>query len=89
IECSRADEALEAAGAGADIILVDKLSPQMSPKIRRGTNKGFPHRSYLQQRSMGGSVLGTLPHFLGPHIDVVSMGCLIHSSSALDFALQV
>lgn len=37
----------------------------------------------------GGIVLETLPQFLGPHIDVVSMGCLTHSAPALDFALRV
>uniref|UniRef100_A0A8C3U9U4 Quinolinate phosphoribosyltransferase [decarboxylating] n=1 Tax=Catharus ustulatus TaxID=91951 RepID=A0A8C3U9U4_CATUS len=37
----------------------------------------------------GDIVLGTLPQFLGPHIDVVSMGCLTHSAPALDFALRV
>lgn len=37
----------------------------------------------------GGIVLGTLPQYLGPHIDVVSMGCLTHSAPALDFALRV
>ena len=37
----------------------------------------------------GGISLETLPHFLGSHVDVVSMGCLTHGASALDFALRV
>ncbi|KFV62423.1 Nicotinate-nucleotide pyrophosphorylase [carboxylating], partial [Dryobates pubescens] len=37
----------------------------------------------------GGITLETLPHFLGPHIDVVSMGTLTHSPQAVDFALKV
>ncbi|KAM9258641.1 nicotinate-nucleotide pyrophosphorylase [carboxylating] [Morus bassanus] len=37
----------------------------------------------------GGIDAETLPHFLGPHIDVVSMGCLTHGAAALDFALRV
>ena len=37
----------------------------------------------------GGIELGTLPRYLGPHVDVVSMGCLTHSAPALDFALRV
>lgn len=36
VECSSADEALEAAGAGADIILLDNLAPQVSPKTGGG-----------------------------------------------------
>uniref|UniRef100_A0A8B9F7P2 Nicotinate-nucleotide pyrophosphorylase [carboxylating] n=1 Tax=Amazona collaria TaxID=241587 RepID=A0A8B9F7P2_9PSIT len=37
----------------------------------------------------GGVTVEALPHFLGPHIDVVSMGALTHSAPALDFALKV
>ncbi|KFQ26087.1 Nicotinate-nucleotide pyrophosphorylase [carboxylating], partial [Mesitornis unicolor] len=33
--------------------------------------------------------LQSLPQYLGPHIDVVSMGCLTHSAPSLDFALRV
>lgn len=43
----------------------------------------------MMVEASGGIVLETLPQFLGPHIDVVSMGCLTHSAPALDFALRV
>ncbi|NWS07020.1 NADC pyrophosphorylase, partial [Motacilla alba] len=62
VECSSAEEALAAAGAGADIVLLDNLAPQElhAAEASRGT------------------VLGTLPQFLGPHINVVSVRCLAH-----------
>lgn len=40
VECSSAAEALAAAGAGADIVLLDNLAPQVSPKIGGGANNG-------------------------------------------------
>lgn len=42
VECSSAAEALAAAGAGADIVLLDNLAPQVSPKIGRGATMGRP-----------------------------------------------
>ncbi|NXS80957.1 NADC pyrophosphorylase, partial [Erpornis zantholeuca] len=87
VECSSAAEALAAAGAGADIVLLDNLAPQVSPKI--GATMGRPQHPGVTVEASGEIVLGTLPQFLGPHIDVVSMGCLTHSAPALSFVLCV
>ncbi|NXU63703.1 NADC pyrophosphorylase, partial [Horornis vulcanius] len=86
VECSSADEALAAAGAGADIILLDNLAPQELHAAAAHIKAAHPG---VTVEASGGIVLGTLPQFLGPHIDVVSMGCLTHSAPALDFALRV
>ena len=37
----------------------------------------------------GGITVEALPHFVGPHIDVVSMGALTHSAPPVDFSLRV
>ncbi|KFZ54087.1 Nicotinate-nucleotide pyrophosphorylase [carboxylating], partial [Antrostomus carolinensis] len=37
----------------------------------------------------GGLNLEVLPHFLGSEVDVISMGCLTHGATSLDFALRV
>ncbi|XP_032942738.1 nicotinate-nucleotide pyrophosphorylase [carboxylating] [Catharus ustulatus] len=86
VECSSVDEALEAAGAGADIVLLDNLAPQDLHAAAAQVKAAYPG---VTVEASGGIVLGTLPQFLGPHIDVVSMGCLTHSAPALDFALRV
>ncbi|NXK70889.1 NADC pyrophosphorylase, partial [Sylvietta virens] len=82
VKCSSADEARAAVGAGADILLLDNLAPHV------GRMEGVPHRSSTQSRSMEGIALGTLPQFLGPQIDMMSMACLTHIARSLDFALQ-
>ncbi|XP_056371538.1 nicotinate-nucleotide pyrophosphorylase [carboxylating]-like [Oenanthe melanoleuca] len=86
VECSSADEALAAAGAGAgaDIVLLDNLAPQELHAAAAQVKAAHPG---VTVEASGGIVLGTLPEFLGPHIDVVSMGCLTHSAPALEFAL--
>ncbi|NWQ72219.1 NADC pyrophosphorylase, partial [Neopipo cinnamomea] len=86
VECSNAAEALEAAGAGADIVLLDNLPPQELHSAAAQVKAAHPG---VTVEASGGVVLETLPQFLGPHIDVVSMGCLTHSAPALDFALRV
>ncbi|NWI48028.1 NADC pyrophosphorylase, partial [Picathartes gymnocephalus] len=86
VACSSVDEALAAAGAGADIVLLDNLAPQELHVTAAQVKATYPR---VMVEASGGIVLGTLPQFLGPHIDVVSMGCLTHSAPALDFALRV
>ncbi|XP_064256726.1 nicotinate-nucleotide pyrophosphorylase [carboxylating]-like [Passer domesticus] len=84
VECSRVEEALAAVGAGADIILLDNLVPQELHAAAVQVKAAHPR---VMVEASGGIVLETLPQFLVPHIDVVSMGCLTHSAPALDFAL--
>ncbi|XP_053789157.1 nicotinate-nucleotide pyrophosphorylase [carboxylating] [Vidua chalybeata] len=86
VECSSAEEALAAAGAGADIVLLDNLAPQELHAAAARLKAAHPG---VTVEASGGIVLETLPQFLGPHVDVVSMGCLTHSAPALDFALRV
>ncbi|XP_063275648.1 nicotinate-nucleotide pyrophosphorylase [carboxylating]-like [Prinia subflava] len=86
VECSSAAEALAAAGAGADIVLLDNLAPQ---DLHTAAAQAKVAHLWVTVEASGGIILETLPQFLGPHINVVSMGCLTHSAPSLDFALQV
>ncbi|NXQ00067.1 NADC pyrophosphorylase, partial [Vidua macroura] len=94
VECSSAEEALAAAGAGADIVLImperclltGRPPPQELHAAAARLKAAHPGGTV---EASGGIVLETLPQFLGPHVDVVSMGCLTHSAPALDFALRV
>ncbi|NXG43903.1 NADC pyrophosphorylase, partial [Psilopogon haemacephalus] len=86
VECSSLDEALSAAQSGADLILLDNFRPQDLHPVAARVKEANPR---VLVEASGGITLENLPHFLGPHIDVVSMGSLTHSSPALDFALRV
>ncbi|XP_057261558.1 nicotinate-nucleotide pyrophosphorylase [carboxylating] [Pezoporus wallicus] len=86
IEVGSEGAAVAAAAAGADIVLMDNFSPQALHKAAAAVKASRPH---VVVEASGGITLDSLPHFLGPHIDVVSMGCLTHSAPALDFALKV
>uniref|UniRef100_A0A8C3UCF5 Quinolinate phosphoribosyltransferase [decarboxylating] n=1 Tax=Catharus ustulatus TaxID=91951 RepID=A0A8C3UCF5_CATUS len=76
---------LELGGSGW-VLPANRVSPQelhVAAAWVKATHPG------VTVEASGDIVLGTLPQFLGPHIDVVSMGCLTHSAPALDFALRV
>ncbi|XP_072705195.1 nicotinate-nucleotide pyrophosphorylase [carboxylating] [Ciconia boyciana] len=86
VECGSAAEAVTAANAGADIVLLDNFTPQALHAAAAAAKAARPG---VTVEASGGIGLETLPHFLGPHVDVVSMGCLTHGAAALDFALRV
>ncbi|KFP05426.1 Nicotinate-nucleotide pyrophosphorylase [carboxylating], partial [Calypte anna] len=86
VECSPQGEAMAAAGAGADIVLLDNFTPQELHATAAVVKAAHPR---VTVEASGGINLETLPLFLGPHIDVISMGCLTHSAPALDFSLRV
>lgn len=71
---------------GKGCSLLTGCSPQELHAVAAQVKAAHPG---VTVEASGGIVLGTLPQFSGPHIDVVSMGCLTHSAPALDFALRV
>ncbi|NXK70746.1 NADC pyrophosphorylase, partial [Sylvietta virens] len=89
VECLSAAKVLVAMGLGSDILLLDNLAPKVNPKIRGRLMMVKAAHPGVMVEASGGIFLGTLPWFLEPHIDVVSMGCLTHRSPKLDFALWV
>ncbi|NWR82202.1 NADC pyrophosphorylase, partial [Centropus unirufus] len=84
--CGSKAEALRAAEAGVDIVLLDNFTPQALHEAAAAVKAARPR---VVVEASGGIDLENLPRFLGPHIDVVSMGCLTHGVSSLDFALRV
>ncbi|XP_063039190.1 LOW QUALITY PROTEIN: nicotinate-nucleotide pyrophosphorylase [carboxylating]-like [Melospiza melodia melodia] len=86
VECASAEQALEAAEAGADVVLLDNLSLEDLHAAAARVKAAHPRVLVEASRGIGLESLGS---FLGPHVDVVSMGCLTHSAPALDCALKV
>ncbi|XP_063003920.1 nicotinate-nucleotide pyrophosphorylase [carboxylating]-like [Melospiza melodia melodia] len=86
VECASAEQALEAAEAGADVVLLDNLSPEVLHAVAARVKAAHP---WMLVEASGGIGLESLGSFLGPHVDVVSMGCLTHSAPVLDCALKV
>ncbi|KAF6271698.1 quinolinate phosphoribosyltransferase [Rhinolophus ferrumequinum] len=86
VECSSLQEALQAAEAGADLILLDNFRPEELHLTAKVLKARFPS---VRVEASGGITLGNLPQFCGPHIDVISLGMLTQAAPALDFSLKL
>ncbi|XP_017834348.1 nicotinate-nucleotide pyrophosphorylase [carboxylating] isoform X4 [Callithrix jacchus] len=86
VECSSLQEAVQAAEAGADLVLLDNFKPEELHPTAAALKTQFPS---VAVEASGGITLDNLPQFCGPHIDVISMGMLTQAAPALDFSLKL
>ena len=88
VEVSTLQDALEAAEAGADIVMLDNLSPADVRKIVRAlTRKGIRQKVTLE--ASGGISRKNIVEYAKTGIDFVSIGEITHSPKALDLSLEV
>lgn len=86
VECRSASDACEAADAGADVIMLDNFQSQALHEAARLIKSRFPH---VLVEASGGVTEGNLTEFLGADVDVVSLGCVTHSYSIVNFSLKI
>jgi nicotinate-nucleotide pyrophosphorylase (carboxylating) len=87
VEARGLEEAVEAAGAGADVVMLDNYAdPAGLQRDAAALKARFP--AVLVEAS-GGITLDTVRGFLGPHVDVVSVGSLTQGYATADFSLKV
>jgi len=83
VEVTTAEEALAAAQAGADIIMLDNMKPE---EMRRVVSL-LP--STVRTEASGGITLANVRAAAMAGVDVISIGALTHSSKALDISLEL
>ncbi len=88
VEVSTPEEAVEAARAGADIIMLDNFPPE---EVERAIE-------LLEEAGLRSSVIVEVSGRIGPDniadyaskgVDIISSGYLTHSARALDFSMSV
>ena len=88
VEVSSPEEALEAALAGADVVMLDNLTPE---QVRRAVE--LLERAGLRERVVvevsGGVTLDNIEEYARAGPDVISMGWITHSAKAVDISLEV
>jgi nicotinate-nucleotide pyrophosphorylase (carboxylating) len=88
VEVEAPADAARAAAAGADIVLLDNMSPTDTKtgvdRIRDATTAG---RDVLAEAS-GGITVEDVSEYAATGVDVISMGSLTHSTSALDYSFR-
>ena len=83
VEVNTTQEALDAAEAGADIIMLDNMSHE---EMRHITSL-VP--SHIEIEASGGITLDNLGTAAMAGVDVISIGALTHSPKALDISLEL
>ncbi len=83
VEVTTAQEALEAAEAGADIILLDNMNPDEMRRVVSLLPRG------VKTEASGGITLDNVGAAAKAGVDVISIGALTHSTKALDISLEL
>ena len=83
VEVTTAEEALEAAQAGADFILLDNMSPDEMRKVVAQ----LPAR--VKTEASGGIILDNVRAVAETGVTRISIGALTHSAQALDLSLEL
>jgi nicotinate-nucleotide pyrophosphorylase (carboxylating) len=83
VEVTSVEEAREAAGAGADIVLLDNMSPD---EMRQAVSQ-MPDE--VKTEASGGINLKNVRAAAESGVDIISIGALTHSAGALDISLEI
>ena len=86
VECRNLDEAMEAAGAGADVVMLDNYEPAKLKEDAKAIKDKFPH---VIIEASGGITDEAMGDYLSEHVDVVSQGKLTQGYHCLDYSLKI
>ncbi|WP_323170981.1 carboxylating nicotinate-nucleotide diphosphorylase [Natrialba sp. PRR66] len=84
VEVETVEDAPRAAEAGADIVLLDNMSPA---ETREAVSLLAEYEGVLAEAS-GGITLEAVADYAAAGVDVISMGSLTHSAPSLDLSFQ-
>ena len=88
VEVTSPDQAVEAANAGADIILLDNMTPQQVKTSLTRLKEENDHHHVLIEVS-GGITKENLASYAVKGVDVISVGSITNSAKAIDMSLDV
>ena len=83
VEVTTKNEALQAAGAGADKILLDNMSTEEMRSVVESLPEG------VQTEASGGITLENVREVAMTGVDIISVGALTHSPKALDISIEI
>ncbi len=86
VECDRPEQAMEAAAAGAHVVMLDNMAPdEVASTVRALRADG----SNVLVEVSGGLSEASAPAFAAAGADLLSIGALTHSAPALDLGLDL
>ena len=86
VECQTLAEAMIAAEAGADVVMLDNFEPDQLKQDAKIFKKKFPH---VTVEASGGITMATMSHYFSEDVDVISQGKLTQGYDCVDFSLKI
>ncbi|CCI49909.1 unnamed protein product [Albugo candida] len=86
VECQNQKEAEEAATAGADIVMLDNMRPDVLRSVAQSLKERFSH---VLIEASGGITAVNIVEYTSPHVDIISQGSLTQGYPCLDFSLKI
>lgn len=86
VECQSLKEALEAAEAGADVVMLDNYSPDELKKEAKQLKERYPH---VIVEASGGITHDTMDQYVCDSVDIISRGDLTQGYACLDYSLKI
>ncbi|WP_135666134.1 carboxylating nicotinate-nucleotide diphosphorylase [Halorhabdus rudnickae] len=86
VEVEKPEDAPRAADAGADIVLLDNMSP--TECVRAVDLLAEAGHDSVRTEASGGITTETVPAYARTGVDVISIGSLTHSADALDLSFR-
>lgn len=88
VECDRIDQAIEAAEAGATMVMLDNMAPPEVAECVRQLRQ-LPSGRHVLVEVSGGVDLHSAPAYASAGADLVSVGALTHSAPTLDVGFDL
>jgi len=88
VEATTPDQAVDAAEAGADIVLLDNMTPR---EVQRSLSllEAKSIRKRVLVEASGGITRENIASYAKTGVDVVSVGAITHSARAIDMSMEV
>lgn len=86
VECQSLEEAMEAAEAGAHIVMLDNFEPRQLKVDAGKLKEKYPH---VIVEASGGITMETMSDYFDENVDVISQGKLTQGYDCLDFSLKI
>jgi nicotinate-nucleotide pyrophosphorylase (carboxylating) len=86
VECDRIDQVDEAVAAGATVVMLDNMTPELAAECVARVRATDP-RTLVEVS--GGITLQSAPAYAAAGVDLLSVGALTHSAPVLDLGLDL
>ena len=86
IECESLEMAKRAMQAGADIVMCDNMSIELTKEVVTYRNRNYPH---ILLEASGNVTLDTIKTIATTGVDAISSGAVIHQANWIDLSMKV